>query len=85
MRVALCLLAVVLIALCAAAHEVRPAYLEITETEAGQYDVIWKQPVLDGRRLKLEPMFPGECARRNERMSAPAATLITRWSMICDL
>ena len=85
MRVALCLLAVVLIALCAAAHEVRPAYLEITETEAGQYDVIWKQPVLDGRRLKLEPMFPGECARRNERISAPAATLITRWSMNCDL
>ena len=72
-------------ALCAAAHEVRPAYLEITETAHGEYDVIWKQPVLDGRRLKLDPVFPGNCARQNERMSAPAATLVTRWSMACNL
>lgn len=85
MRIALCLLAVVLIALCAAAHEVRPAYLEVTETGAGQYEVIWKQPILDGRRLKLDPVFPGACARQDERASAAAATLITRWSMDCDL
>ena len=50
MRVTLCVLASILMALCAAAHEVRPAYLEITETAHGEYDVIWKQPVLDGRR-----------------------------------
>ena len=78
-----------LTALCifqhAAAHEVRPAYLEITETTQGEYDVIWKQPILDGRRLKLEPSFPEGCTRENERVSAPAATLITRWSMSCDL
>jgi HupE / UreJ protein len=85
MRVALCVLAAILIALGATAHEVRPAYLEITETNTGQYDVIWKQPVLDGRRLKLDPVFPGDCARQDERMTAPAATLITRWSMTCDL
>jgi len=85
MRVALCVLASILMALCAAAHEVRPAYLEITETAHGEYDVIWKQPVLDGRRLKLDPVFPGNCARQNERMSAPAATLVTRWSMACNL
>ena len=85
MRVALCVLASILMALCAAAHEVRPAYLEITETAHGEYDVIWKQPVLDGRRLKLDPVFPGNCARKNERMSAPAATLVTRWSMACNL
>lgn len=85
MRLALTLLAVLVIALCASAHEVRPAYLEINETDAGQYDVIWKQPVLDGRRLKLEPEFPDGCTRENERATAPAATLITRWSMTCDL
>ena len=85
MRFVLSLFAAFMIAMCAAAHEVRPAYLEVNETEAGHYDLIWKQPILDGRRLKLEPSFPEGCTRENERVSAPAATLITRWSMSCDL
>ncbi|WP_370169847.1 MULTISPECIES: HupE/UreJ family protein [Hyphomonas] len=85
MRFVLSLFAAFMIAMCAAAHEVRPAYLEVNETEAGHYDVIWKQPILDGRRLKLEPSFPEGCKRDNERVSAPAATLVTRWSMSCDL
>ena len=42
----------------AEAHEVRPAYLEITETEPGMYLIVWKQPVTEGRRLVLEPILP---------------------------
>jgi hypothetical protein len=41
---------------CAApvsAHESRPAYLEIRETGAGRYDLIWKTPVLSGMRLPI--------------------------------
>ena len=78
-----------LTALCifqhAAAHEVRPAYLEITETTQGEYDVIWKQPILDGRRLKLDPRFPEGCEPAGERVSATSATLITRWTLACNL
>ena len=62
MRVALCVLASILMALCAAAHEVRPAYLEITETAHGEYDVIWKQPVLDGRRRHHGACRADKCA-----------------------
>lgn len=29
------------------AHEIRPAWLQITETlEVGTYDLVWKQPIL---------------------------------------
>jgi HupE / UreJ protein len=36
-------------ALSANAHEVRPAFLEITERAAGEFDVLWKVPALGGR------------------------------------
>jgi hydrogenase/urease accessory protein HupE len=56
------LFAVLLAALAAAraagAHEVRPAYLEITETAPGRYAVLWRTPVLSGMRLPVRLTFP---------------------------
>jgi hydrogenase/urease accessory protein HupE len=40
------------------AHEARPAYLEITETAAGRYDVTWRTPVYAGARLPVLLRFP---------------------------
>ncbi|MCB1688174.1 MAG: HupE/UreJ family protein [Halioglobus sp.] len=42
----------------AQAHESRPAYLELTETAAGQYTVLWRTPVLAGRPLPLALTLP---------------------------
>jgi len=42
------------------AHESRPAYLEITETSAGRYDVLWRTPVLAGQRLPVALLLPSE-------------------------
>lgn len=42
----------------AGAHEVRPAYLEIKETAAGQFSVLWRTPVLAGMRLPLSLKLP---------------------------
>jgi hypothetical protein len=39
----------------AAAHEVRPAYLEIDQTGPGAYKVIWKQPTLGDVAIHLKP------------------------------
>jgi len=39
----------------ARAHEVRPAYIEISETEPGLWDVLWKQPVVGNVAVKLVP------------------------------
>jgi len=42
------------------AHESRPAYLEITETAPGRYDVLWRTPVLSGMRLPIVLRFPDD-------------------------
>jgi hydrogenase/urease accessory protein HupE len=42
----------------AAAHEIRPAYLEITETEVGRYALLWRTPVLSGMRLPVRLELP---------------------------
>jgi len=43
------------------AHEVRPGYLEITEKEPGQYQVLWKVPSLSGMRMLIKPVLPEDC------------------------
>ena len=54
------LLCVLLVAFAvnASAHESRPAYLEIKETAAGRFDVLWRTPVLSGMRLPVTLRFP---------------------------
>ncbi len=40
----------------AAAHEVRPAFLELTERAPGEFDVLWKVPALGGTPLAGEEL-----------------------------
>ena len=42
----------------ACAHEVRPAFLEIKETEPGRCDLLWRTPVLSGMRLPVVLKLP---------------------------
>ncbi len=42
-------------------HEVRPGYLEITETEKGQYSMLWKAPGRAGMVMKISPKLPAGC------------------------
>jgi hydrogenase/urease accessory protein HupE len=41
------------------AHEVRPAFLQITERANGHYDVLWKQPTMGEVAVRLEPHISG--------------------------
>jgi len=41
-------------------HESRPAYLEITESAPGHYNVLWRTPVLTGMRLPVVLKLPEE-------------------------
>ncbi len=76
-------------ALPATAHEVRPAYLQISErADAGgvRFDVLWKQPVVQNGRLAIDPIFPDGCQLRD--LAPPELTgtaLIHRWTTDCDL
>ena len=69
----------------ALAHEVRPAFLNVTETAPSTFDVIWKQPVLDNRRLKIIPDFPHDCTATQPVMTRAKNTVSERWEIICDL
>ena len=54
----------------AAAHEMRPAFLGLRETQPGEFSVLWKTPMLGEARLALEPEFSGDA-----RMISPMVTL----------
>lgn len=82
----LILLAVLLaMALPAAAHEIRPAYLQLDETAPMQFSVLWKVPAAGDRRLALYVRFPAEC----QNLAEPAGSMsdgayFERWKMSCD-
>jgi hydrogenase/urease accessory protein HupE len=63
-----CLLLVGWLGLPAAAraHEARPAYLEITETAPGRFDVMWRTPVLAGMRLRVALQLPADLKNEKE-------------------
>jgi hydrogenase/urease accessory protein HupE len=50
----------------ACAHEARPAYLEITETTPGRYEVLWRTPLLSGLRLPVVLRFPDDVRNLTE-------------------
>ncbi|MEM7661885.1 MAG: HupE/UreJ family protein [Pseudomonadota bacterium] len=84
-RVLVSFAAILCAAMPALAHEVRPAYLELLETEADQHSVVWKQPITGDRRLRIDPILPDACEPEDERTSTSGNAIIRRWSVNCDL
>ena len=70
----------------AAAHEVRPAFLQLAEQADGSWTLLWKQPVLEGRQLPLSPVFEPACeavAAGPEEFTGSAR--LSRFTLDCDL
>jgi hypothetical protein len=68
----------------ALAHEVRPGFLGMEEFEPGKFEVTWKQPVVNQRRLPLEPVLPARCTTMNQEVPRLSITaLIQRWRVDC--
>lgn len=85
-RLALAVIGVwVLLSGLAAAHEVRPAYLEIVEEEAGAvYALTWKQPLIGDMRLRIDPVLPEDCVAVSEpEVQSTGAALVSRWRVRC--
>lgn len=67
------------------AHEVRPAYLELRQTESETYATLWKVPGLgDNLRLGIYVELPAGCRNATE----PRATMVNnayaeRWTLKC--
>ena len=72
-------------AAAANAHEVRPAFLRATEVAPSEFDVVWKQPVLSGQRLRIRPTFPSDCTQTEPRLDRSGDTVAERFKVSCDL
>ena len=84
MRFRWLLAAAVVCAASATGHEVRPAYLRITETSPNVFEVLWKQPLLGDLRLPLEPVLPEHCILAVRSVDdVRNAALIQRWTANC--
>jgi len=67
----------------AQAHESRPAYLEIRETAPGTFSVLWRTPVLSGRRLPVTLQLPDTVKNLKEPITQELAdSLVERRSII---
>lgn len=79
LRLVLALLAL-LAALPAAAHEVRPAYLEIVERADGRADVLWKQPSMGEVAIALRPRLgDGLLDRPPDELRSTGSFAVAQW------
>ena len=67
------------------AHEVRPAYLELRQTNADSYDVLWKVPGRgDDLRFGVYVRLPGNCRKTSEvQTTAINNAFSDRWTVQC--
>jgi len=68
---------------CVWAHEIRPAYLAITQTFPDRFDFLWKVPALgDDMRLGLYVRLPEECEVTTEPHGMfTGGAYLERWSI----
>ncbi len=78
-----CLFLFLLLPCSVFAHEVRPAYLELRQTGAETYDVLWKVPGSgDNLRLGLYVELPADCTDLTEpRASMVNNAFSERWTV----
>ena len=66
------------------AHEMRPAFLDIRESAADEFTVVWKVPAQGDRRLSLYARLPDACKAKAEPVqSIAAAAYFERWTATC--
>ena len=65
------------------AHEIRPAYLEITESPDRTFDVFWKQPSIGTQLLRLVPRLSnGALDAPPTEESSTNSFLVRRWKNV---
>ena len=78
-------LVLILLPSWAHAHEVRPGYLELRESESGVFSTTWKVPARGDYRLAIQPSYPEFCRQVGEPMTAQAdSAFIERGRIRCD-
>jgi hydrogenase/urease accessory protein HupE len=66
----------------AQAHDLRPAYLAITENAPDVYQVLWKVPAMGERRLAIYPKLPRSAVESTPRAGVFLAdAYVERWTV----
>ena len=81
---ALLLTSLVFLPLRTEAHQLQPAYLEISEQGTGKYSLLWKRPMVGGAPMQIAPQLPAACINLTppaEQHSASGS--IERWAVDC--
>jgi hydrogenase/urease accessory protein HupE len=69
----------------ASAHEMRPAYLSLQETAAGQFSIFWKVPAMGDQRLALYARLPESCVPQGDSVrTIDAGAFAERWAVECS-
>ncbi|MDL1950145.1 HupE/UreJ family protein, partial [Acidobacteria bacterium ACD] len=84
-RTALLLLGISLLAPPARAHEVRPGFLELRETEPGSYGLLWKKPTGGEVEISIVPVVPEGCRLVTpDRQQLSPGAVVVRGTLTCD-
>ncbi len=68
----------------AGAHEVRPGYLQLSETAADQFEVFWKVPARGDLRLGIYALLPDNCEESSRVVTRSVGGSYTdTWSVNC--
>jgi len=66
------------------AHESRPAYLEIKESQAHVYDITWRRPARGELVLSMQPVFPDHCELQGSVANYfSQGAHVQRWTIQC--
>lgn len=67
------------------AHQYWPGYLQMRQTDADSFEVMWKVPAQGELRLPLGVHLPSECQATSPRsVSADGRSYVERWTVRCD-
>lgn len=65
----------------AQAHDLRPAYLAVTESAPDTYSVLWKAPAMGGLRLAVYPRLPQSAAETPHESVFVNDAYVERWTV----
>ena len=67
------------------AHEVRPGFLELRQSGAETWSMLWKVPALGEMRLSIHPRFPESCRTTTEPVAVHTADAhVERVTIECE-
>lgn len=67
----------------AEAHEVRPAFLDVRESSANTFEILWKVPARGEYRLSLHARLPQDCSGGPSHGTFVGGAFVEQWQARC--